>query len=299
MKTNTFRNNVRATIRAAIGLAALPVVVGLTMVQGFVVGPVFKNQTAIPNMIYKGLRKLLGYKVEFNKASAPVEKKKPTWFVANHISIADFAVLGGKVGGTFAGKGEILKWPGISQMARAVKYIGLRRSREFNDESRGKIITNFNDGHNTIMFPEGTTTTGERVGLFRAALPKILYGENGVDKKKNEVKLEKDVVVQPVAIKVKEVNGQDATNSDTLRDLYAMYDEDNALKRVWKRLQIKSTTIELTAFAPASPKDFDTAEDLMNHAAREIVTVVNPGQETFEKAAIPTANPKPVATPSA
>lgn len=290
MVQNNIKNNLRAGLRAAAGLIALPVIIGLTALQGFVVGPVFKNHTAIPNMVFNTLRKILGYKVEFNKASAPLETKKPTWFVSNHVSIADFVVLGSKLNGTFAGKGEILKWPGISHMARAVKYIGLRRSSEFNDESRGKIIQNFNAGHNTIMFPEGTTTDGKRVALFRGALPQLLFGEkSGLDRNQKPVTLEKDVVVQPIALRVTAVNGEDATGNDTLRNLYSMYDEDNALTRIWKRLQIKSTTLELTAFPPLQANMFKDEKELMNTAATSIAGVVNPGQKTFEKASIPTA----------
>src|SRR5690606_35787115 len=101
--------------------------------------------------------------------SAPVEKQQ-TWYVANHISNADFLALGAKLDGTFAGKGDILKWPVVAQMARAIKYIGLRRSSEYNAESRAKLVKNFNDGQNAIMFPEGTTSDGSKVHLFRAAL---------------------------------------------------------------------------------------------------------------------------------
>src|SRR5262249_1425984 len=139
----------------------------------------------IPKLICNGLRALLGYKIEFNKASAPFEKNKPTWYLLNHMSIADFIVAGSTLKGTFAGKGEILtspwcKWSGISHLVRAVNYIGLRRKSEHNDESRGKIAQNFNAGFNTIMFPEGTTSRGDKLYLFRGALLGLLYGEKAV-----------------------------------------------------------------------------------------------------------------------
>lgn len=290
--------NLRAGLRATAGVAFMPVFVGLTALQGLVVGPLTGNYKAIPNFLYKTMGKLLGYKIQFNAASAPIEKKKSTWFVANHLSIADFVTLGSTLDGTFAGKGDILKWPLVAQMARAVKYIGLRRSKEFNPQSRAKIIKNFNAGFNTIMFPEGTTTDGKKVALFHAGLITLLYGEKGIDKKNNEVSLDKEVVVQPIAIKIREVEGQNATNNDSLRDLYAMYHEDKTLTRIWKRLQVKNITIELTAFEPMKPSDYKDAKDLINKAALDIASVVNPGQTTFEKAVIPGQAPK-VAAPAA
>ncbi|TNE31940.1 MAG: 1-acyl-sn-glycerol-3-phosphate acyltransferase [Alphaproteobacteria bacterium] len=285
--------NFRAAVRMGIALAATPVFIGLAALQAFVVRPLTGNQSVIPNLIYNASAKLIGLKIKFNAASAPVEKKKSTWYVANHLSNADFLSLGAKLDGTFAGKGDIMKWPVVSQMARALKYIGLRRSSEYNAESRAKLVKNFNDGQNAIMFPEGTTSDGSKVHLFRAALPSLLYGEAAVDKDKKEVKLEKDVVVQPVAIQVKTVNGKDATSDAALRDLYSMYNEENMLTRVWKRMQVREITVELTAMKPLNPKDFKDAKELMNKAALDIATVVNPGQTTFTKAEIPSQPQKP------
>jgi 1-acyl-sn-glycerol-3-phosphate acyltransferase len=279
--------NLRALRRTVAGFAFLPVMLGLAALQGFIVGPLTKNYNAIPNMIYRTLRKIIGLKVEFNASSAPPVKDKPVWFVANHMSIADFAVLGGTLNGTFAGKGDVLKWPVIRQLAQAVKYIGLRRSSEFNPESRAKIIHNFNAGQNTIMFPEGTTTDGKQVGLFRAALPSLLYGELAVDAQGNRPALRQQVVVQPVAIRVKSVNGQDAFGKDGLRNLYSMAEDDNTLRRIWRRMQLKQVVLEVTVFPPLNPADHADAKALMNKAALDIASIVNPGQTTFEKAKIP------------
>ena len=284
--------HLRAAVRMGIALAATPVFVGLAALQAFVVRPLTGNQSFIPNLIYNASAKLIGLKIKFNAASAPVEKQQ-TWYVANHISNADFLALGAKLDGTFAGKGDILKWPVVAQMARAIKYIGLRRSSEYNAESRAKLVKNFNDGQNAIMFPEGTTSDGSKVHLFRAALPGLLYGDPAVDKNKQEVKLDKDVVVQPVAIKIKSVNGKDPAGDAKLRELYCMYHEENMLTRIWKRMQVREITVELTAMTPLKPQEFKDAKELMNKAALEIATVVNPGQTTFTKAEIPSQPQKP------
>lgn len=304
--------NVRAALRATAAAIALPFFVGAVALQGFVVGPLTKDYAVIPNFLCRGLRSLLGYKVEFNKASAPVETNRQAWYVSNHLSIADFLVMGSVVKATFSGKGEVAQWPLISQMARAVNYIGFRRKREFNGESRAKLIENFNKGYNALTFPEGTTTDGKRVGLFRGALFTILFGEKGEMEKKpgvlrralnlatgkkpapvmQEFALQKDIVVQPIASRVLSVDGESALGNDRVRGLYAMYDENNTVRRLWKRLQLRETVLELTAFPPLNPGDFANQNDLMNAAAKQIVTVVNPGQATFEKAAIPGQKPQ-------
>lgn len=285
---------IRASLRAVVGVALIPAFVVASAVQGFVVGPLLKNQTMIPNLLYKSLARLLGYKVIFNKNSAPLEKNRQTWFVANHMSIADFVVLGAKLNGTFIGKGDILKWPGIAQMARAVKYIGLRRDRKYNPQSRAKIIKNFNKGHNAIMFPEGTTSDGKQVYLFRAPLMTPLFGETGVDSSNREVALDKKVVVQPVAISVTSATG----HAGDARDAYSMFHNEKTLNRIWNRLMIRRTVLELTAFAPLDPADYANEKDMINKAALDIASVVNPGQTTFVKAKIPGYDEKAAVTPA-
>jgi 1-acyl-sn-glycerol-3-phosphate acyltransferase len=285
MKKEVVKKYARASRRAALAVTAVPVAVGLSALQGFVIGPLTRNYETVPKMMHATMRRMFGYKIEFNAASAPLvnDKDKKVWFVANHMSVADFIVVGSALDGSFVGKGEIMKWPVISQMAKAAKFMGVRRRSEYNEESRGKIVQNFNAGFNTIMFPEGTISDGKQVHLFRAALLGLLFGEKATDKKKKEVALKEKVVVQPIAIRVKSVNGKDATGDDALRALYSMSTEHNPLRRIWKRMQVKQITLELTAFPPLDPANFNDAKALANEAASNIASVVNPGQGGFVK----------------
>ena len=285
----------RMAARAIAATVAVPAIAGLLAVQR-VVGSLTGNYRTIPSIIYGTLRKLFSYKVEFNAASAPLVKDKPVWYVANHLSGADAFVVGGTLDGSFLGRDDAMKWPVLRQAFRAIRMIGVRRKPEFNDQVRGAIAKNFNAGYNTIMFPEGATSDGKKVFLFHAAFLTLLYGGSAVDKKKKPVTLQKDVVVQPVAIRVKSVNGKDALNNDELRNLYTLPGR-NTLRRIWKRAQTKRITLELTVLPALDPKDFKDAKELANHAAQDIAGVVNPGQKDFEKAHIPGYTPgkKPVA----
>ncbi len=279
--------NIRATRRTALGIAAIPVFLGLAALQGLVARPIFKNNTAIPNLLYRMTRRLMGIKVVFNEASAPLVKDKPTWFVTNHTYGADYIPLGGLLNGPFIGKSDMMKIPVVGQVALALNFIGIHRSKEFNALSRAKIIKNFNAGHNAIMFPEGTVGDGKKIFMFHAGLITLLFGEKGVDKKDKEVFLEKEVVVQPVAMRLMKVDGKDATASDELKNAYRMNNQKNPLKVLWNKLKFKNVVFEMTAFEPLNPANFKDAKDLINQAAVDVASVVNPGQTTFEKAKIP------------
>lgn len=294
MKNHPIRRNLRATGRFVAGLALMPLILGAVVLQGLIVGPVLRDRNTLPTAIYNTFRRLLGIKIEFNAASAPIEDKKPTWFVANHMSMADFVTLGSTLKGTFAGKGDILSWPGVAQAARAVKYIGIKRVKKddpnfkkFHRQTIGKIMSNFNNNQNTIMFPEGTTTDGNQVAMFRAGLISMLFGQNGEDEKGNEITLNEEVVVQPVAIRVKDVEGKDASGEPELINRYSYYEEDNMLTRIWKRLQTKDMTIELTVFPPMHPADYTDQFELINDAGDMIRDVVAPHQTEVNPAVIP------------
>lgn len=288
--------NLMAISRLGATFGILAAMAVLTPLQVLVLGPVFKNDRLIPDLFYRSLCAIYGLKVRFSAASAPPATGTQSWVVANHMSIADFAVLGSKINGTFAGKGDVLEWPVISQMARAVRYIGLKRASKKDApeiyqqnmlKARSKIISEFNAGRNVIMFPEGTTTDGKEVALFRAGLIKLLFGADALGRAGGNVRLEKTVLVQPVAIHVVNVNGSDATGRDDLRNSYSLQDAPSTLSFAWKRAQTRSTTIELTAFPALNPKDFESAEDLINEAHRLVASVVAPHQKKAAKAAIP------------
>ncbi|MCS5596053.1 MAG: 1-acyl-sn-glycerol-3-phosphate acyltransferase [Alphaproteobacteria bacterium] len=277
----------RSLRRATLGALAFPFLAGAVFLQSTIVEPLFKNKTAIPNFVYNTMRRLIGIKVEFNEASAPLEKDKPTWFVMNHMSMADPVVAGAAIEGNFVGKGEVLKWPVIGPLAKSMKLIGVRRSREFNAQSMAKIANNFNKGENVIMFPEGTTNDGATVDQFRAGLISLLFGAHAEDKDGKAVALEKDVMVQPVAIRVKEVEGKPATDSDELRRFYSYHNVDNMVKRVWNRMGTKSLTLEFKVFPAMNPKDYANQFDLINAAHKQVQEFVAPNQTEVKKGVIP------------
>lgn len=288
------RRNLRVARRATLGLLALPFLIGGAAFQATVMGPVFNNHKTIPQAFYNTLRRLMGIKVEFNKASAPIEEKRQTWYVANHQSIADFMVLGSTLDATFAGKGDIMRWPVVGALAKAVNYIGIRRVpkdhpdfQKFHGMTKGKMIKNFNDGRNAIMFPEGTTTDGAEIRLFRAGLLSILFAREGLDKQGSKVTLDKDVVVQPIGIKVVSVEGKKVEDNDELREFYSHYNSNKTLERILTRLATKEIRIELNASAPMQIENYADEKELANSACDLVREFVCPHQKEVKRAEIP------------
>jgi 1-acyl-sn-glycerol-3-phosphate acyltransferase len=282
----------RAARRMALAAAGIPWVVAMAMLQGLVVGPLFKNHTAIPNLVFNTARRILGFKVVLNEETAPLVRDRPAWFLSNHIVAEDIVVVGSKLPGVFVGMAELTKWPIMKQITRAVKFVPVKRNPKYSAETRGSIIQNFNEGSNIIMFPEAEATPSQEVHLFRAGLMTALFNQKSVDENGNPVSLQQDVAVQPVALKIKAVNGKELEGpDDPRREFYAIDRGPDAERKVgpmFRMLAAKNITLELKVLPPLNPRSFPDAKALANQAARDVASVVNPGQTTFKKARIST-----------
>lgn len=99
----------------------------------------------------------------------------PALWCANHVSWLDVIALGAIADVDFVSKAEVRGWPLIGWLARAAGTVFIRRGAgEVGGISR-VLAEKLKQGHSIVVFPEGTTSRGERVEklhprLFGAAL---------------------------------------------------------------------------------------------------------------------------------
>jgi 1-acyl-sn-glycerol-3-phosphate acyltransferase len=133
----------------------------------FVVGPDPNQRNdrdwrAIHNWMAR-LCRLLGIRISVE--GAPV--KGPALFVSNHISWYDIPVLQSSIPTGFVGKAEIRGWPIIGWMAYRGNTLFIQRGK------RDSFLTVLADMkkrlklQNLLIFPEGTTSTGDTVMPFK------------------------------------------------------------------------------------------------------------------------------------
>ena len=284
-------NRLRLLYRSALALPFIGATFLIALpLQRRIIGPVFKNHTFMQHLITGGLRRLFGITWEFNQNSAPIERDRPTWYMANHPSPLDPVVLSRILNKTsFVAAGWLTRIGALRAVGGAMRtlFVSQKKEEYYKQRDRGKIVEAFNYGMNVGMHPEGWTNDGKTVELFRAALAAVLYGAKAVDRKGNEVKLEKKVVVQGIAITVKSVNGTPVSEDETLRQKYSMHGE-NKLKSAFELLANKNVHLELNAFEPLDPTDPEYPDEfaLMNKLHSQIVAVVAPDQKEVGKAPI-------------
>jgi 1-acyl-sn-glycerol-3-phosphate acyltransferase len=268
--------NIRALGRAS-ALAALSMTV--VPIQLLIAGPLLRDFDTLPNFFSKMCSKILGLTIEFNGVA---KNKDPVIYIANHTSYLDGVTLGSKLKGNFIGKAAIANWPLIGKLGHAVRTIFIERTREDLPRAHVKMIRALNKGENILFFPEGTTTDFNIVGRFNAGLLRVLFKDDVKNIKGEDVKLEKNVTVLPMAIKVKSVNGESVQSKPELKDKYAWYGETSMLSHIWNCLQNKSMTIELKALKEVKPDDFKKSQDpaisLANEAHRQVTHHVIPEQ---------------------
>lgn len=97
--------------------------------------------------------------------------RPPFILVANHLSYLDIIVLGTAVPCVFVAKSEIDAWPIFGALCRSVGTIFIeRRAKRRLPEILGRVESSLAAGQGVVIFPEGTSSAGDRVLPFRSPL---------------------------------------------------------------------------------------------------------------------------------
>lgn len=129
------------------------------------------------------------------------ERRRPLLVAANHASWLDILVLASVMDATFVAKSEVRDWPVFGLLARLQRSVFIKREvRRQTREQADEMAERLNAGETVVLFPEGTTTDGNRLGeikssLFAAASSAAHFAPGGV------------VHVQPVAVAYIRIHG--------------------------------------------------------------------------------------------
>ena len=130
---------------------------------------------------------------------------RPVFYAANHISYIDVFALGAHLPGAFVAKSEVAGWPVFGALARLQNTVFLERRAQRAAEQIETLQGHLTRGSNLIVFPEGTSSSGDHVKPFRSSLFAAAGG----------------ACVQPVTIAYVAYDGRRMTKNE--RDHYAWY----------------------------------------------------------------------------
>ena len=176
----------RLTIFFLLTLALLPF--------QFIIIFFIKNYTyVIPYFYHKICRRIFGIKI---KTFGKVSINSPTLLISNHASYLDIIILGSLFKTSFVAKKEISKWPLFGILAKLQNTIFVDRRISSLQNQENKIIEHLNKKKNLVIFPEGTSSDGNRVLPFKSSLFNIF-----------EKNLNSKISIQTITIVYKKING--------------------------------------------------------------------------------------------
>ena len=181
-----------------IGLALFAVTIALLPFQFLGLALDLRMRRYIPRLWHRAACRLLGIRIHTH---GTLERRRPLMLAANHASWTDILVLGAIADVAFIAKSEVAGWPVFGLLARLQKTIFVAREQKRKaGEQVGEIAERMKAGEIVVLFPEGTTSDGNRLleiksSLFGAAAAAVPHVPGNV------------VYVQPVAIAYTRVHG--------------------------------------------------------------------------------------------
>ncbi len=181
-------------------------------------------------------------------------------FVANHSSWIDIVVLQRAAAPFLVSKSEVRGWPVIGQVGRAIGTMFIDRRPGEAKRQEAELLARLGRGDRMALFPEGTSTDGQRVLAFKSALFGVFFApEMGAG-----------VAIQPVSIVYRPRSGLPPA-------FYGWWGEMEFASHI-REVLARSTrgVVEVTFHAPLRAADFGGRKALADRAGAAVRAGVVP-----------------------
>ncbi len=180
---------------------------------------------------------------------------RPTLFVANHASYLDIAVLGSLIETAFVAKKEVSEWPGFGFLAKLGRTVFVDRRPRKSLDQREEMKSRLNGmGDSLVLFPEGTSSDGNRVLPFKSALFSVAesIAPDG-----------RHLPVQPVSLAYTRLDGMPMGRS--WRSFFSWYGDMELVPHLWVALGLGRATVEVQFHPVVSLDRFGSRKALADH----------------------------------
>jgi lyso-ornithine lipid O-acyltransferase len=189
-------------------------------------------------------------------------RRRPTLFVANHVSFIDIELFGALVEGCFISKADVARWPLFGWLAKLQRTVFVDRRVSSTHNQRSAIRERLDEDDNLILFPEGTTGDGNRALPFKSALFSVAdyAGPHG------------PLPVQPVSIAYTRLDG--IPLGRLYRPFFAWYGDMEFIPHLWTMLGLGRVSVEVTFHPVVTLAQFGSRKALAEHCYREVAAGV-------------------------
>ena len=209
----------------------------------------------LPVIFHKLLIWLLSVQIEFE---GEINKSNNcNLYISNHISYLDIPILGSNYPIRFVAKSEVEVWPLFGFLAKLARTIFISRNRFDSLTQKHKIFKSLSSDEKVFIFPEGTTSDGNRVLDFKSSSFSALEGKN--------------LIIQPIVILYSELNGIPINR--WLRPVIAWYGDMDLKPHLSALVNLRSIRARLIYLDKVNAKNFSSRKNLSKHLENEIKKV--------------------------
>ncbi len=169
--------------------------------------------------------------------------------VANHSSWLDIFVLNAAARIYFVSKSEVATWPGIGWLARATGTVFIARDRAQAAKQVAVFRNRLSYGHKLLFFPEGTSTDGQQVLVFKPTLFAAFFDDA----------LRDTLAIQPVSVIYTAPQGADVRHYGWWGDM------DFGTHLLATLAQSPQGSVTVVYHAPVQVADFHNRKALAAH----------------------------------
>ena len=174
--------------------------------------------------------------------------RQPLLYVANHVSFLDIIVISAIADVRFLSKDTLRYWPLVGTMASMSGTLFIKRGKSTLIARIVSTLRNALTDSHVVVFPEGTTSLGDKVKHFHAGL--------------FQAPIDAKVPVQTIGIRYIHHGELDRTA--------AYIQKDNILVKLWRLLERSYTDVHLI-FSETLPSGQQTRQQLAKSAQAQIV----------------------------
>ena len=186
-----------------------------------------------PRFFHIGFLKILNIKVNL---VGKIHKERPGLLISNHASWLDIPILSSLTNISFIAKSEISKWPLFGFLAKLQDTVFVERRAIKAAKQKNEINDILLTGKRLVLFPEGTSSDGNRVLKFKSSLFSVV--EHSTE----------NYLIQAVTICYKGLNGLPMSRSE--RPLISWWGDMDLMSHLWNILKLNSTDILVIAHEP-------------------------------------------------
>ena len=214
----------------------------------------------IPALYHRGNCRIIG--LEVRRAGAP-PAPAPALYVCNHASYLDIMVLSTLLDASFVAKAEVSGWPLFGVLAKVTNTIFVERKASRSGGQRAQMRARLEAGGSLILFPEGTSSDGNRVLPFNSTF--FSLAETPVNGQ--------PLAVQPISLAYTHYNNLPMSRRD--RPYLAWYGDMGLGTHLWQLLCRGPATVEVRFHEPMTLSEGSSRKSLARECERMVAKGVS------------------------